>query len=111
LTPEPPDQTDTTNGFILLAAICGAIFDWWYMRKGGRKPARNYYLGLVVVVLLMVVLLVFYGYRGADAGEIGDMTATFLIWVFGIWEMSRWIIRRKYPRPSTKAPTIETQTN
>jgi hypothetical protein len=102
LTPEPPDQTGTTNGFILLSAFCGAIFDWWYMRKGGRKPVRNDYLGLLVVVLLMVALFVLYGYRGADAGEMGAMTVDLLILVFGIWELSRWIIRRKYPRPSTK---------
>ena len=107
LTPDPPDQTSATNGFILLSAICVAIFDWWYTRKGGRKPVRNEYLGLLVVVLLLVALLVFYGYRGADAGEIGGMTGNLFILVFGIWELSRLIIRWKHPRPSNK-PLIET---
>jgi len=107
LKPDPPDPSSTTNSLILLASIAGAIFDWWYMRKGGRKPVRNDYLGLLVVVLLVVALLVFYGYRGADAGKMGAMTANLLVLVFGVWELSRWIIRRKYPRPSTK-PLYET---
>jgi uncharacterized BrkB/YihY/UPF0761 family membrane protein len=85
----------------LILAICGAVVDWRYKRKGGRKPSKKDRLlfltafGLVVAFFVALALL-----RVGDvAGMIGVTTVDFGIVLFATWELSRWRVRRKNPLP------------
>jgi hypothetical protein len=85
------------NGLIMLLAIAGAIFDWRYVRAGGIRTTRREWVYLAIAIGLCALLLVWRGSRGGSAEALGSLMATLLIWIFGVWELKRLLIRRKFP--------------
>jgi hypothetical protein len=82
---------------VLLLAVVGAVVDWRYKRKGGRRPTRLERLALAAAVYLVCLAMVFLGLRGASASRLGRMSGEWAIQIWGLWELSRFIVRRKHP--------------
>ena len=98
-------------GAVLILAICGAIADWRYRRKGGRKSSkRDKILFLIAVASVGVLFATFWflgGSEGAGPAIQADVLIPLVVVLFGTWELGRWRVRRKYP-PSVllAAPTV-----
>jgi hypothetical protein len=97
---------------MLLFAVLAALTDWSYKRKGGKKPSRRnrilFRTILSLVVALFVIVLILSESHPAEAEEIsvGGTAAIVrvVILLFGVWEFSRWMVRRK--NPLTKPPAM-----
>ena len=95
----PSDAANPSSGILLIVALAGAVVDWKYKRKGGVKPTVKDRMFFGVGVLLCVVLLTLLGIRGASAGSLGSLMGMLTALLFALWELGRFLIRRKYPAP------------
>lgn len=86
-------------GIMVIIAIAGAVFDRQYKRRGGRKPSKQDYIYILAAVALCIALLIALGARGCTAEELGGWMGTLLMLLFSMWELGRWLIRRRYPAP------------
>jgi hypothetical protein len=89
-------QPPIGNSLILLAALVGAVFDWRYIRLGGARPTRTEkgYLALTIGICLLA--LVVLGLLGRSE-TLGSLSGLLTVWVFGVWELARFRVRRANP--------------
>lgn len=86
----------------LILAICGAVVDWRYKRKGGKKPSKKdrllFLVAFALVGVFFSVLALIGNSGGADvAGLIGMFSVDFTLVLFATWELGRWRVRTKNP--------------
>jgi hypothetical protein len=91
-----PEAPLNPFGLILLWAIWGAIADFRYRKRGGVKPTHGEWRGLGYACALGLGLLILLGALGATARAEGSLTALVVPLIFGLWEFSRWRIRRQH---------------
>jgi hypothetical protein len=86
-----------TDAVLLMLAVWGAIVDSRYRRKGGRKPGKRHkLLFLAASVLLFVPLLIVFGFlHNVLALAFAVLEAG--IFLFALWELGRWRVRRNNP--------------
>lgn len=83
--------------FLILAwGIWGAVADSQYRKLGGIGPAKSDRIVFSIAVTLSVVILVLIGVS-SGAAALGSATAYTLAFLFGLWELGRWRMRRKTP--------------
>lgn len=97
-----PAPANSLLGFILLASLVGFALDWRYKRKGGKKPTKKDYLILGIIVLVVGGSIFTFGALGYNGAILGEATVPLFVWIFGIWELSRWRTRMKNPLPGDK---------
>jgi len=86
-------------GGVLVLSVWGFIADWRYKRKGGKRPTKTDYIVLAVIVVAVfggIALLVHLQY---NTEILGEASVPLAIWIFGLWEFSRWRTRSKNPLP------------
>ena len=93
-------QPPNVSGIFILWAVWGAIVDWRYIRRGGLNPSRNDKLSVLAAIGLCIGAMVLLGVLGATAEAEGRLASMGVTVVFGLWEFSRWRVRRKNPLPT-----------
>jgi|HubBroStandDraft_1064217.scaffolds.fasta_scaffold395597_1 hypothetical protein len=84
---------------MLVMAIVGAVADWKYRRSGGVGSTSRDRLYFGIACVLSVGLIAVLGFAGGDAGAAGGLTAYMVVFLFILWELGRWRVRRKNPIP------------
>ena len=90
---------------LLLLAVCGAVADWQYVRKGGVRSGKRDRVLVWTVAAIFVPIVIFYGYslerigvpRESAAGSTGELIGHFFMLVFIAYEFLRWRVREKHP--------------
>lgn len=95
---QPPPQNPIL-GFVLLASVVGFIIDWRYKRKGGKRPTKTDYIILAIIVVVVFGGIAVLNHLNYNAEILVDATIPLVIWIFGMWEFSRWRTRNKNPIP------------
>ncbi len=90
-------------GLVFVLAVVGWVCDFQYKRSGGRRPTRSEKVQLVVVALILIGTPFALGALGIASEAMGEFAALDIVFVFGLWELHRWRIRRKYPRENPDA--------
>jgi hypothetical protein len=88
-----------------LLAVCGAIADWQYVRKGGVRSGQRDRILVWTLAALFLGIVIFYGYslerigvpRESAAASRGELTSLFFLLVFIAHEFLRWRVREKHP--------------
>ena len=89
----------------LLLAVCGAIADWRYVRKGGVRPGKRDRILVWTLAAVFLGIVIFYEYRLGPTGGtpkssaefISELTFEFFALVFIAHEFLRWRVREKHP--------------
>ena len=68
-----------------------------YVRRGASKPTRKQRLYGLAAIILCISLVAYFGARGVPAESLGALTANLLMFVFFLWEVGRWRVRRRNP--------------
>jgi hypothetical protein len=92
----PPNPS---NAIMMILGIVGAVLDWKYKRRGGVKPTKKARLYFLLAAVFCLAFLTFLGLRGASAESLGTLCGLLFIWLFALWELARWLVRRKNPLP------------
>lgn len=79
-------------GLLAILGIWGAAVDSRYVKSGGRRDKKTNLFSLATIG----VAALFSGAYQAFYGERFSLQQHAML-VFGVWELSRWVIRRKYP--------------
>ena len=89
-------SSDASEGFGLcvILAIIGLVVDLRYQEKGGVRPTKKDKLYFLVAVGLCAAVVVVVAALGGDAGGLTVYLAVFL---FVLWELGRWRVRRNNP--------------
>jgi len=85
------------GAILLLMALCGAIADWRYLRRGGMPATRKQKQWIGIAVLLCIALLVILGLMETNAEGLGAVAGKLSVLLFAVWELSRWRVRRANP--------------
>jgi hypothetical protein len=85
------------KSLVFLFALVATFLDWRHVRAGGRRSSRRERLLLAAAVGSCLLFLLVLGRLGATAEHLGELSATLTIWVWGLWEVARLLVRRKYP--------------
>jgi hypothetical protein len=88
-----------------LLAVCGAIADWQYVKKGGVRSGNRVRILVWTLAAVFLPIVIFYGYSlGATGATLesvgvstGELTADFFELVFIAYEFLRWRVREKHP--------------
>jgi hypothetical protein len=79
-------------------SVLGAIADWRYRRRGGARSSRRgviIFCGITGAFLMLIVVLQVMG--GSTRPNIGYRIGIAAMWMFAVWELARWKIRRGNP--------------
>lgn len=90
---------------LFLLAVCGALADWRYVRKGGVRSGKRDRVLVWTIAAIFLAIVIFYGYglgrMGAPlesvASSTGKLTSYFFLLVFIAYEFLRWRVREKHP--------------
>lgn len=85
-----------SNLVILALAVWGGVADNRYKAKGGKREVYGWWKFLGAVMLL-ILLSVFMAYRGFDAGRAGFVMGNLVVWMFAIYELRRFFVRKANP--------------
>ena len=104
-----PDPYRGILALFFLVAICGAIADWRYVKKGGMRSGNRDRILVWALAAIYLPILIFYGYslgaRGATLESIGQsmggLSFDFFALVFVVYEFVRWRVREKHPIAGT----------
>jgi hypothetical protein len=86
-------------------AVCGAVADWQYVRKGGVRSGKRDRILVWTLAALFLGIVIFYGYslgrigvpEESVAASCGELTSLFFFLVFIAYEFLRWRVREKHP--------------
>ena len=103
VTPSEQPANPLPTIFLILA-VCGAVADWRYRRRGGVKSTKRDRVLFVVAISLCAALMIVLSLMGANSAGLVAVIQIAIV-LFMLWELDRWRIRRANPLPPRRDPS------
>lgn len=97
LSPNDVPTPASSLSLPLLISFVAWIFDWRYIKRGGKRATRSDKIGLYSAIGLSIAAPIAFGMLLSNGEVAGQMMGLCLVSVFCVWEIRRWLVRRKNP--------------
>jgi hypothetical protein len=87
-------------GLLAILGIWGAVVDNRYVKSGGRRDLKTNLFSMAAIIVAGASAGAYQAFYGERFSVQQD-----LMLAFGVWELSRWLIRQKYPVNSLPSPS------